>query len=371
METAHDRARLEELKREEAEASYDPFNEAENVVRLPLPLVQSSRLFTCSFTPPDYVIDGLLQRRFLYSMTAPTGGGKTAVALLLAAAIARGENISNHEVERGSVLYFAGENPDDIRMRWLAMADKMAFDVDDIDVQFIAGVIPIAEMFDQIKGEIAAEGEVTAVVVDTAAAYFDGDDENDNVQMGKYARTLRRLTTLPGGPSVIVPCHPTKNASNDNLLPRGGGAFIAEMDGNLVCLKKDGVVDLSWHGKFRGPDFPPIGFQILTVACEALKDSKGRLIPTVIAKPLTEAVRTDIETVQRRDEDAVLSVMLLAPGGSLTSMAEALGWNDRNGPAHYRVSRVMKKLEGFKFVTKERDQWVLTEKGKQTARKAK
>ena len=67
----------------------------------------------------------------------------------------------------------------------------------------------------------------------------------------------------------------------------------------------------------------------------------------------------------------MLSVMLLAPGGSLTSMAEALGWNDRNGPAHYRVSRVMKKLEGFKFVTKERDQWVLTEKGKQTARKAK
>ena len=187
------------------------------------------------------MIDGLLQRRFLYSMTAPTGGGKTAVALLLAAAIARGENISNHEVERGSILYFAGENPDDIRMRWLAMADKMAFDVDDIDVQFIAGVISIAEMFDQIKGEIAAEGGVTAVVVDTAAAYFDGDDENDNVQMGKYARTLRRLTTLPGGPSVIVPCHPTKNASNDNLLPRGGGAFIAEMDGNLVCTKRGSI----------------------------------------------------------------------------------------------------------------------------------
>ena len=51
----------------------------------------------------------------------------------------------------------------------------------------------------------------------------------------------------------------------------------------------------------------------------------------------------------------MLSAMLLAPGGSLTSMAEALGWSDRNGPAHYRVSRVMKKLEGFKFVT-ERDE---------------
>ena len=84
------------------------------------------------------MIHGLLQRRFLYLMTAPTGGGKTAVALLLAAAIARGEDISNHEVERGSVLYFAGENPERHSMPWSAMFDKMAFDVDDY-VQFIAG----------------------------------------------------------------------------------------------------------------------------------------------------------------------------------------------------------------------------------------
>ena len=51
-------------------------------------------------------------------------------------------------------------------------------------------------------------------------------------------------------------------------------------------------------------------------------------------------------------------------------MAEALEWSDRNGPAHYRVSRLTKKFEGFKYVTKERDQWALTEKGKQEARKA-
>jgi hypothetical protein len=179
---------------------------------------------------------------------------------------------------------------------------------------------------------------------------------------------LRRLTELPGKPCVIVCCHPVKNASNDYLVPRGGGAFLNEMDGNLVCLKRDSIVDLWWHGKIRGPDFAPIGFQLLTVTCEALKDSKGRLIPTVIAKPLTEAVRSDLATTQRRDEDSLLSLMLLTPGGSTRSMAEALGWNDRNGPAHYRVVRVMKKLSSFNFVTQERDQWVLTEKGKKAAR---
>ena len=53
-------------------------------------------------------------------------------------------------------------------------------------------------------------------------------------------------------------CHPTKNPDMDNLLPRGGGAFLNEMDGNLVAIKNNSVVTVHWHGKFRGPDFAPI-----------------------------------------------------------------------------------------------------------------
>ena len=195
------------------------------------------------------MIDGLLQRRFLYSMTAPTGGGETAVALLLAAAGSKGREhpTTRSSAEAFSILRRKSRRHSNALVR---NGRQMAFDVDDIDVQFIAGVISIAEMSDQLKGEIAAEGEVTAVVVDTAAAYFDGDDENDNVQMGKYARTLRRLTTLRVGlASLFLAIRPRTRATT-TCCPRGGGAFIAEMDGDLVCLKKDGVVDLSWHGEF-------------------------------------------------------------------------------------------------------------------------
>src|SRR5262245_11296866 len=38
-------------------------------------LLLSSRQFTDRFIPPDYLIDGLLQRRFLYSLTGATGAG--------------------------------------------------------------------------------------------------------------------------------------------------------------------------------------------------------------------------------------------------------------------------------------------------------
>src|ERR1035437_2271069 len=225
-------------------------------------LIVSSADFVAGFVPPDYLIDGLVQRRFCYSLTAPTGSGKTAIALLLSASTALGRPIGEYFVERGRVLYLAGENPDDVRMRWLAMADSMKFDPAKIDVHFLPGVFKLSEIADRIKAEIKLIGDVALVVVDTSAAYFEGDAENDNVQMGAHARRMRSLVKLPGEPCVLVACHPVKNAGSDNLLPRGGGAFIAEMDGNLTCVKTDAVVTVHWQGKFRGPDFAPIPFHL-------------------------------------------------------------------------------------------------------------
>jgi hypothetical protein len=131
--------------------------------------------------------------------------------------------------------------------------------------------------------------------VDTSAAFFEGDNENDNKQQGEHARRFRSLTTMPGGPCVLVACHPPKNAGDDNLLPRGGGAFMAEMDGNLTAKKLNGAVELHWQGKFRGPDFEPLTFRLRTVTDARLKDSKGQPIPTVVASPVTQAAQEEIE----------------------------------------------------------------------------
>jgi hypothetical protein len=88
---------------------------------------------------------------------------------------------------------------------------------------------------------------------------------------------------MPGEPCVVVACHPVKNANDDSLIPRGGGAFLNEMDGNLTAKPASGSVEIHWQGKIRGPDFAPISFLLKSVTHERLKDSKGRLIPTVVA----------------------------------------------------------------------------------------
>ena len=57
-------------------------------------LMQSSAEFVVGFVPPDYLIDGLLQRRYVYSLTGPTGSGKTAIALRIAIHVALGLALS-------------------------------------------------------------------------------------------------------------------------------------------------------------------------------------------------------------------------------------------------------------------------------------
>jgi hypothetical protein len=329
------------------------------------PLILSSAEFVEGFVPPAYLVDGILQRGFFYSLTGPTGSGKTAVTLFLVAHVGLARSIGKHEVEQGSVLYFAGENPDDIRMRWIGMGANMDFDAGSIPVNFIPGTFKISAMAERITKVVEARGPVALVVVDTSAAYFEGDDENSNAQAGIHARRLRSLVNLPGKPTVIVNCHPPKNAPNDKLIPRGGGAFIAEVDGNMTCSKGDGgVVDLHWQGKFRGPDFAPILFQLVPITAERLRDAKGRLIPTVMARHLSDGASEEIAAAARDNENRLLQAIADDPSSSLAHLATKLGWTTRGGdPNKVMAQRARDKLKEAKLVTIERGKAVVSDKG--------
>jgi AAA domain len=217
------------------------------------PLIQTSAEFVGGFVPPDYLIDGLIQRRFVYSMTAPTSAGKTSIALRLAAHIALGLPLGDREVEQGKVLYLAGENPDDVRMRWIKLCEELGKEPKDIQVYFLPSNPRLSEVAvrKQIDEESALHGPFVLVIVDTSAAYFEGDDENNNVQMGKHARMLRSLAQLPDGPTIIVTCHPTKKADNEDFVPRGGGAFLNEIDTNLVCIRSRTRLLFNFTGEAR------------------------------------------------------------------------------------------------------------------------
>jgi hypothetical protein len=337
---------------------------------LPARLTLSSAEFVAAFVPPDYLIVGWLQRRFVYSLTAATGDGKTAVALLMTLLVSQGFKLGKLEVKRGRVLYFAGENPDDVRMRWMATTQQFALTPEDMDkVHFVPGVFKFTEISERIRDEMATQ-ELALVVVDTSAAYFETDDENNNVQALAHAKRLRELSRLPGGPTVLICCHPTKNA--ESLVPRGGGAFLNEVDGNLTCKRNDLAVELHWHGKFRGPDFAPMFFQLKVVTHERLKDTDGNLIQTVVALSLSDEGMRDMSEHRRADEDQVLLSIDEKPRLSTRERAQQLGWLTRAGdPYHMRVVRAEKALERAKLISKNRDGWELSKTGRQEVTRIK
>src|ERR1700733_14407238 len=85
-----------------------------------IPAILSAAEFMAGFVPPDYVIDGIIQRGRLYALTSPTGHGKTAVALYAGCMVPAGRNMGSIEVAQGAVVFLAGENPDDLRCRLYA-----------------------------------------------------------------------------------------------------------------------------------------------------------------------------------------------------------------------------------------------------------
>ena len=330
----------------------------------------TSAEFVASYMPPDYLVEGLLQRKFFYSITGKTLAGKTAIALLFCALVATGRVLDGRQFEPGRVLYLAGENPVDVQQRWIAMSQQMDFDADAVEVHFIPGVFKMSAMQAAIAAEVEKLGGVALVVIDTTAAYFEGDEENSNTQAGNYARMQRSLIdTLPGGPTILALCHPVKNAPDDGLLPRGGGAYLNEVDGNLTALQDDGVVQLHWRGKFRGPDFAPVTFQLRSVTHERLKDSKGRLIPTVIAEHMSELAEKEFRQITLSNEDAVLRILASDGIGSLSvaDIAARAGWlGQKDGlPMKSRVHRCLKALLKSKLIRKGRRGWKLTDTGKE------
>ena len=327
----------------------------------PLPLLLTAEQFVAGFTPPAYLIDGIIQRGYLYSLTARTGHGKTAIAMYIAQCIARGQAMHGCPVKGGTVLICAGENPDDIRARFLVLAQAYGFVPENIKIRFIAGVVNIAAELPRIRAEAALIDDLVLVIVDTAAAYFPGDETNSNSQQGAYARVLRELTFLPGKPAALVCCHPVKNAAKDNLIPMGGSAFLNEVDGNLTLwANTERQTSLHWGGKFRGPEFNPMAFELVEEKSERVKDAEGRLMPSVVAKIMSDEALEASEAEAQSDEDRLLMAIHGAPRTSFAKLGLKVGLSKR------RVQKIMERLAGDKLVIQKRNKkYEITDKGRE------
>lgn len=325
------------------------------------PLLLDASAWLDASTPMEWVVDGVIQRGCLYAITAVTNHGKTAIGLLMAMCVAAGRKFAGRDIAPGKVMILCGENPDGFRTRMKATMESMGLDREDVHgrITVLPQALPLRNSVQQILDEARqVEGDYAMVLVDTSISYYSGDDEDDNLQARTHAWDLRALSELPGHPAVVANCHPTKSADRENLLPRGGGAFLNEIDTNLTVWAEGETATLHWHRKKRGPDFDPIPFEFHGKSI----DEHGRSIPTVYAAHITEQREGELRKKRQQIEDRLLYEMLHFPEAGYREWASSCQMSGTSA-----VHRVMERLKEDKLVTKYRGRMKLTEIGKKEA----
>jgi hypothetical protein len=234
-------------------------------------------------------------------------------------------------------------------MRLIAMCDGVD-DLPPIDIIPFAGRAIAARNIAKLQ---QAGIKYALVIVDTTISYFEGDEENSNKQQQNHAEWLRAITEkVPGNPTLIVLCHPPRNAGEDALTPRGGSSFTGAIDGNLGCVKQETLHFLFKDPeKFRGNDFDALRFIREPIKnCEKLK-SGDKYISTVTVRLATDNEVVEHEITTDSDEMKVLQ-SLSEKHKSLREIAKEFEWYNRTKTAldHYRVDRAMKKLKKSRLI---------------------
>ena len=320
--------------------------------------------FVKEYSPLDHTIEPIVRGGSLYTLTAKTGAGKTALMVVMALAVATGcRDILNLDVITGRVAYLTAENPDDARMRFMIACYLL-----NIDFAAIADRIVILDRREKPEdicaslAKLAEEEPFALVLVDTLAAFFDGKDINSAVEGGEFLRRLRPLTRITGLPTVVVAAHPVKNADQNNLVPYGSGAILNEVDGNLTLWKEPetGLVSLHHQGKLRGLEFEPMLFRLEITGPPDVLDAKGRQVQLPTLRPSSAEAAEEREKISVNRDVALLKAMRDNPGGSIRAWATAAGIH--RSSAERTLNRLATPKEG-KLVEKTLGKWMLTPAG--------
>jgi hypothetical protein len=154
-------------------------------------------------------------------------------------------------------------------------------------------------------------------------------------------------------------------------VPRGGGAFLAEVDGNLTSWKSGETIELGYN-KMRGPGFEPMSFKLESFTTPRLADAKGREIPTVRAVVISQEEQDRLSKKLREEQELLLAKLLERPEASIAELAESCGWTYHGEPAKSKVHRMFNEMLNEKpaYIRKEHKRCLLTEEGKKIARDA-
>ena len=327
--------------------------------------IKSENDFIDSLEMPEPIVDGLIARGRHISLTANTGHAKTAMAAFIMIAVSEPEHVCWDRVSEGcDVLFCSGENPDDLKMRMLGHR-SVNNNLQGKRRHYIEGIFDVDQSYQAIREKADTIADLGLIIIDARQAFQSVENDNDNAENLRFASACRKLTFLPSRPAVLVLCHPNKKATKDDLIPRGGSAYLNEVDANLSQWRSGEIVTLHWSGKIRGRDFDPIKFKLKNVTHPRLLDRQRRPIETVILEKMDEFSAYELQKETLKIEDKILLSVQKHPEQSIADRCFDCGLkNDKNEAQKSTMHRHLQSLSEQKFIKKVRRRWELTPAGK-------
>ena len=184
----------------------------------------------------EMLIDNVLPQTGITMLFAPSGMGKTFVALDLALSIARGVPFAGmHETKQGHVLVLALEAPRGVCKRIGALREHfniseapfglVDYPLDLCDPRSVTGII---DLIRQYMSE--HNSEVALLIIDTLNRAMPGRDENGPKDAGAAIAGLQRIQRATGR-CILVVHHPGKDEGRG---ARGHSSIFAAMDAVLA-----------------------------------------------------------------------------------------------------------------------------------------
>ena len=196
--------------------------------------------------PIDFLVDGFLAHSFSVIAGQP-GVGKTT-AMLSIALVAAGFKIGNSPLKceaRRKIIYVS-EDTAQIRRSLYAYAAHFGLDAEEIKEWFVlieskrSNVAQVLELAHNVMRH-TVNGERPWLIIDTANATLEIENENDNSEVGGYIASLKETIFTQMATSIAVITHTNKQISreDDSAMARGASAFTGDATLTAVLFQDE------------------------------------------------------------------------------------------------------------------------------------
>lgn len=184
-------------------------------------------------TPPDWQIDGIVERNTLAEIFGPSGEGKSFVVLDMGLSVAAGVPWQGRDTKPGIVLYVCGEGRRGVIKR---IAGWKKFHGVDRELPFAVsdGSVPLTDperlidILAIIRDDLPEPPAM--VIVDTVARNFGVGDENSTQDMGRFVVACDAIRKASEASVVLV--HHT--GLQDQGRARGNSSLKAALDTEIA-----------------------------------------------------------------------------------------------------------------------------------------